>query len=60
MKENMIVIREPKMFYFYFDWSKDVGKNLKHEIESITKSNESLDENKIKNKTEQLRSKYKC
>ena len=60
MKENMIVIREPKMFYFYFDWSKDVGKNLKHEIESITKSNESLDENKIKNETEQLRSKYKC
>ena len=37
-------------FYFYFDWPKDVDKNLKHEIEFIIKkNNESLAENKIKN-----------
>ena len=32
--------------------------NLKHETEFITKSNESLAENIIKNKTEQLLFKY--
>ena len=37
MKENMIVIRDPKIFYFCFDWPKDVDENLKHEIESIIK-----------------------
>ena len=41
----MIVIRDPKIFYFDCDWSKDVDENLKHEIEFI---NESLAENKIK------------
>ena len=45
MEENMILIKDPKM--------------LKHKIELIIKSNESLDENKIKNETEQLLLKYK-
>ena len=42
----MVVIRELKTFYFDFDLPKDVGKSLKHEIESIKKSNESLAEKK--------------
>ena len=54
----MIVIRDPKNFYFDFDGPKDVGKNLKHEIEFIIKSNESLAQYKIKNEIEQLLSKY--
>ena len=33
----MIVIRDPKTFYFCFDWPKDVDENLKHEIKSIIK-----------------------
>ena len=45
MEENMILIKDPKM--------------LKHKIELIIKSNESLDENKIKIETEQLLLKYK-
>ena len=28
MEENMIVIRDPKTFYFHFDWSKDIDENL--------------------------------
>ena len=59
MEENMIVIRHPKTFYFDFDWPKDVDENLKHKIEFIIKSNEYLAKNKIKNKIEQLLSKYK-
>ena len=59
MEENVIVIIDPKNFYFYFDWPKDVGKNLKQEIEFTIKSNESLAENKIKNEIEQLLSNYK-
>ena len=60
----MIVIREPKSFYFNFDWPKHVDNSLKlnlnsHEIEFITKSNEPLAENKIKNNIEHLLSKYK-
>ena len=55
----MIVIRDPKTFCFNFDWPKDVDENLKHEIEFIIKSNESLAQNKLKNETEQLLSKYK-
>ena len=46
MEENVIVIRDPKTFYFYFDLPKD--KNLKHEIKFIIKINEYLAENKIK------------
>ena len=52
MKENMIVIEDPKTFYFYFDWPKDVGENLKHEIEFIIKSNKTLAENEVKNDIE--------
>ena len=59
MQENLIVIRDPKTFYFNFDWSKGVEENLNHEIEFIIKSNESLAENKIKSKAEQLLLKYK-
>ena len=59
MDENIIVIRDPKTFCFNFDWPQDVDENLKHEIEFIIKSNESLAENKIKNEIEQLLLKYK-
>ena len=59
MEENMIVIKDLKTFCFNFDWPKDVDENLKHEIEFIIKSNESLAENKIKTKIEQLLLKYK-
>ena len=59
MEQNMIVIRDPKTFYFYFDCPKDADKNLNHEIEFIIKSHESLADNKIKNKIEELLSKYK-
>ena len=40
----MVVIRESKTFYFDFDWPKNIDDNLKHEIEFIVKSNESLAE----------------
>ena len=59
MEENMTVIRDHKTFYFYFVWPKDVDYNLKNEIQFIIKVNESLAENKTKNKTEQLLYKYK-
>ena len=60
MEENMILIRDPKTFYFDYDWPKDVDENLKHKIEFIIKkNNESLAENKVKNEIEQLLSKYK-
>ena len=44
----MIVIRDPKTFYFNFVRPTDVNENLKHEIEFIIKSNESLAENKTR------------
>ena len=59
MEENMVVMGEPKTFYFYFNLPKDVDKNLKDEIEFIIKHNESLAKNKIKNEIEQLLIKYK-
>ena len=59
MEENMIVIRDPKTFYFNFDWPKYVDENLKHEIKFLIKNNESLAENKIKNEIEQILLKYK-
>ena len=59
MEENMIVIRDPKTFSFNFNWPKYVDENLKHEIEFIKISNESLAENKVKNETERLLLKYK-
>ena len=58
MDKNMIVIRDPKTFCFNFDLPKDVDENLKHEIEFIIKSNESLAENKLKSEIEQLLLKY--
>ena len=48
MEQNTIMIKDPKTFYFDFDWPKDVDENLKHKIEFIIKINESLAENKIK------------
>ena len=48
MEQNMVVIRESKTCYFDFDWRKYVDWNLKHQIEFIIKSNESLAPNKIK------------
>ena len=50
---------KPKTFYFDYAWDKNVDDNLKHEIEFIIKSNESLAENIMKNEIEQLLSKYK-
>ena len=29
MEDNMVVIRQPKTFYFYLDLPKDFDKNLK-------------------------------
>ena len=57
MEKNTIVVRDPKSFYFDFDWPNDAEKNLKHEVEFIIKSNESLTENKINNEIGQLLSK---
>ena len=55
----MIVIRDSKTVCSNFYWPKNVDKKLNHKIEFIIKSNESLAENKTKNETEQLLSKYK-
>ena len=55
----MIVLRNPKTFWINFGCSSDTDENLKHEIELIITCNESLAENKIKNKIEQLLLKYK-
>ena len=55
----MILVRDPKTFYFYFDWPKDFDERLNHEIELIIKSNKYLAWNKIKNEIEQLLLKYK-
>ena len=30
MEDIVVEIREPKTFYFNFDFSKNVNKNLKH------------------------------
>ena len=55
----MLLIRDPKTFYFDFGLPKDIDENMKHEVEFIIKSNECLAENKTKNKIEKLLSKYK-
>ena len=55
----MIVIRDPNTSCFNFDYSKYVDDTLKHSIEFIIKSNESLAQNKIKNKIKQLLLTYK-
>ena len=31
------MIKDPKTFYFDFDWPKDVDENLKHETEFTIK-----------------------
>ena len=49
MEVNMIGMRGPKTFCFNFEGPKYVDENLKHEIEFVIRSNESLAENKIKN-----------
>ena len=54
MEENVVVIRDPKTFYFDFHCAEDVDENLKHGIELIIKSNESLVESNITNKLEQV------
>ena len=43
MEENVNAIRDPKTFYFDFDCAEDVDENLKHGIQLIIKSNESLE-----------------
>ena len=48
MKENMIVKRDPKAFYFNFDWSENVDQSLKHKTGFVIRSKESLAECKIK------------
>ena len=59
MEENVTVVRDLKTFCFNCDWPKHDDENLKHEIEFIIKSNESLAENKITTSIEQLLLKYK-
>ena len=54
----MVVIRDPKTFYFDFNWPNDFDKNLKDNTAFTIKSNKSLDENKIKSQIEQLLLKY--
>ena len=54
MEENVIVIRDRKNFCFNFNWPKYADENLKHEVQFIIKSDESLVENKIKNEIQQL------
>ena len=49
----MSVIRDPKTFCLDFDWPQDIGENLKHKTEFITKNNESLAGIKMKNEIEQ-------
>ena len=59
LQENMIVIRDPKTFFFNFAWPKDVDQNLKHAIKFIiNECNKSLAENKIKNEIKRLLLKY--
>ena len=51
--------KRSKTLFKNFDWQRNDDENLKHEIEFIIKSKESLAENKIKNKIEELLLKYK-
>ena len=59
MEGKMTVIIDSQNFRFNFGLPKYVDENLNNEIEFILESNESLAENKIKNKIEQLLLKYK-
>ena len=49
MEENMIVVRDPKTFYFDLYRPKYSDENLKREIEFIIKINEFLVKNKMNN-----------
>ena len=53
------MIRDLKTFCFNFDWPKYVAENLKYEIEFIIKSDESVVENKIKTRFNNIVLKYK-
>ena len=57
MEKKLVVTTGRKTFHF--DLPKDLDKDLKHEIDSIIKSNKLLAEQTIKNKISQLLSKYK-
>ena len=35
MEDNMIVLRDPKIFCFDFDWSNYVEENLKNEFKAM-------------------------
>ena len=56
---KLVEITDSKNFHFYFDLPKDIDRNLKHEIDYIIKQNGFLAEQRIKNKTDRLFSKYK-
>ena len=45
-ENKLLIIREPKTVHF--DWPKDVGHSLKHEIDSVIKHNCFLAEDAIK------------
>ena len=53
IKNNeLVIITEPKPFFFYL--SKKVDNNLKHDIDFITKHNEFLAEDTMKNEIGRL------
>ena len=39
MEETIILIKDPKTFYFNFDWPKDVDKNSKHKTKQMDHMN---------------------
>ena len=45
---NILLTRLPILSEFHFYWPEEVDESLKHKIEFIIKSNESLAESKIK------------
>ena len=53
---KLVIITEPTTFYF--DLPKNVGKNLKHEIDSAIKNIEFLANNTIKSTISRLLLKY--
>ena len=54
---KLVITTEPKNICLVLP--KGVGKNLKHEADSIIKHNDFFVENKIKKEIDQLLSKYK-
>ena len=55
-ENKLVIITEAKTFHF--DLAKDVGKNLKHKINSIIKQNEFLAEHTIKSEISWVLVKY--